>query len=125
MSLNFDPARQGLPDQGHHQGSILLSQGHRSGVFRTILRAIAYINLGPDGQGETSPSPRSLKEGELGEWILLDAVGSMCYGNVGNNLIRDFILQTPASCSNIALHNLFPGEIDLVVSILGIHLYDV
>ena len=24
--------------------------------------------------------------------------------------------QTPASCSNIALHNLYPGEIDLVVS---------
>lgn len=23
--------------------------------------------------------------------------------------------QTPASCSNIALHNLYPGEIDLVV----------
>lgn len=23
---------------------------------------------------------------------------------------------TPASCSNIALHNLYPGEIDLVVS---------
>ena len=26
-------------------------------------------------------------------------------------------LQTPATCSNIALHNLFPGEIDLVVSV--------
>lgn len=24
--------------------------------------------------------------------------------------------QTPASCSNIALHNLYPGEIDLVIS---------
>jgi hypothetical protein len=23
--------------------------------------------------------------------------------------------QTPASCSNIALHNLYPGEIDLLV----------
>lgn len=24
--------------------------------------------------------------------------------------------QTPASCSNIALHNIYPGEIDLVIS---------
>lgn len=24
--------------------------------------------------------------------------------------------QTPATCSNIALHNIYPGEIDLVLS---------
>ena len=32
-----------------------------------------------------------------------------------------FYLQTPASCSNIALHNLFSGEIDLVVGASGVH----
>jgi len=61
-----------------------------------IIKGRYYYPKGMDGQGETSPSPRSLKEGEIGEWILLDA--------------------TPASCSSIALHNLFPGEIDLVIS---------
>jgi len=40
--------------------------------------------------------PRSLSEGENEEWILLDA--------------------TPATCVNVALHNLYPGQIDLVIS---------
>ena len=71
-----------------------------------------------DGQGETSPSPRSLKEGEIGEWILLDAVGSVYHGYRDNDLTLNPDLQTPASCSSIALRNLFPGEIDLVVSVL-------
>ncbi|KAG9054148.1 hypothetical protein FS842_006080 [Serendipita sp. 407] len=55
-----------------------------------------YYPCEPDGMGETSESRRPLKEGEVGEWILLDA--------------------TPATCTNIALHNLFPGQIDLVLS---------
>ena len=38
-----------------------------------------------------------MKEGETGEWVLLDG--------------------TPASCANIALHNLYKGEIDLVVRV--------
>ncbi|OCH96186.1 sure-like protein, partial [Obba rivulosa] len=50
----------------------------------------------PDGFGETSEESRPLQEGELGEWILLDG--------------------TPATCANIALHNLYPGEIDLLIS---------
>ena len=25
--------------------------------------------------------------------------------------------QTPATCANVALHNLYPGQIDLVVSL--------
>ncbi|KAF8321285.1 sure-like protein [Clavulina sp. PMI_390] len=45
---------------------------------------------------ETSDVSRPLKEGELGEWILLDG--------------------TPATCANIGLHNLFPDQIDLVIS---------
>ncbi|KAF8642296.1 hypothetical protein AX16_009566 [Volvariella volvacea WC 439] len=50
-----------------------------------------------DGQQvETSDSPRPFKDGELAEWILLDG--------------------TPATCTNIGLHNLFPGQIDLVIS---------
>jgi len=61
-----------------------------------VVKGRYYYPKGEDGQGEISPSPRTLKEGEIGEWILLDA--------------------TPATCSNIALHNLFPDQIDLVIS---------
>ncbi|KZT52837.1 sure-like protein [Calocera cornea HHB12733] len=49
-----------------------------------------------DGMGEHSDASRPLKDGEVAEWILLEA--------------------TPATCANIALHNLYPGEIDLVIS---------
>ncbi|PCH33616.1 sure-like protein [Wolfiporia cocos MD-104 SS10] len=49
-----------------------------------------------DGLGETSEYPRSLQEGEVAEWILLDG--------------------TPATCANIALHNLYHGAIDLLIS---------
>ncbi|KAF8337397.1 sure-like protein [Cantharellus anzutake] len=52
--------------------------------------------LHSDARSEVSDASRPLKEGELGEWILLDA--------------------TPATCANIAIHNIFPGEIDLVIS---------
>ncbi|KAI0691999.1 sure-like protein [Cytidiella melzeri] len=55
-----------------------------------------YYPRDPDGAGEISESSRPLKEGELAEWILLDG--------------------TPATCANIALHNLYPGQIDLVIS---------
>ncbi|KAJ6575139.1 survival protein sure-like phosphatase/nucleotidase [Mycena capillaripes] len=50
----------------------------------------------PDGlTGETSETPRPLKDGEVAEWILLDG--------------------TPATCANVALHNIYHG-IDLVIS---------
>lgn len=68
-----------------------------------------------DGLGETSDSPRALKDGEVGEWILLDGVSP---GHPSNHQHRKNPLatkQTPATCSNIALHNLYPGEIDLLV----------
>ncbi|KAH7100252.1 sure-like protein [Auriculariales sp. MPI-PUGE-AT-0066] len=55
-----------------------------------------YYPKEPDGLGETSDTSRPLREGEVAEWILLDG--------------------TPATCSNIALHNFWPGEIDLVIS---------
>jgi len=61
-----------------------------------IIRGRFYYPRDPDGSGETSDFSRALKEGEIGEWILIDG--------------------TPASCANIALHNLYPGDIDLVVS---------
>ncbi|KAI0001999.1 sure-like protein [Russula vinacea] len=61
-----------------------------------IIHGRFYYPRDPDGLGETSDAPRALKDGEIGEWTLLDG--------------------TPASCSNIALHNLYPGEIDLLVS---------
>ncbi|PSS37717.1 hypothetical protein PHLCEN_2v410 [Hermanssonia centrifuga] len=55
-----------------------------------------YYPKDPDGKGEVSETSRHLKEGETTEWILLDG--------------------TPATCSNIAIHNLYPGEIDLLIS---------
>nr|ODN82625.1 5'/3'-nucleotidase SurE [Cryptococcus depauperatus CBS 7841] len=62
-----------------------------------IITTSYFYPLEPDGlKGDISVSPRPLKEGETMEWILLSG--------------------TPASCANIALHNLYPGEIDLVVS---------
>ncbi|KAF7347813.1 Sure-like protein [Mycena venus] len=57
---------------------------------------VSNINI-PDGlTGETSETSRPLKDGEVAEWILLDG--------------------TPATCANVALHNIYPGEIDLVIS---------
>jgi len=64
--------------------------------IRDVIKGQYYYPREPDGNGETSPTPRPLKEGEVGEWVLLDA--------------------TPASCANIAIHNLYPGEVDLLIS---------
>ncbi|KAL4080853.1 sure-like protein [Scleroderma citrinum] len=62
-----------------------------------VIRGKYFYPTEPDGvQGETSPIPRDLKDGEVAEWILLDG--------------------TPATCTNIGLHNLYPGQIDLVLS---------
>ncbi|KAH8084632.1 putative cytoplasm protein [Filobasidium floriforme] len=56
-----------------------------------------FYPRGPDGlEGEITSEKRPLKEGETMEWILLTG--------------------TPATCANIALHNIYPGEIDLVIS---------
>ncbi|KAJ7181682.1 survival protein sure-like phosphatase/nucleotidase [Mycena crocata] len=56
-----------------------------------------FYPTGPDGlAGETSSTSRPLKDGEAAEWILLDG--------------------TPATCANVGLHNIYPGEIDLVIS---------
>lgn len=64
--------------------------------IKDLITGRYYYPQEPDGFGETSETRRPLKEGEIGEWILLDA--------------------TPATCTNIALHNLYPGQIDLVIS---------
>ncbi|KAL4243544.1 putative tubulin-tyrosine ligase [Abortiporus biennis] len=61
-----------------------------------IIKGKYYYPKDPDGAGEVSVAPRPLKEGEIGEWVLLDA--------------------TPATCANIALHNLYHEEIDLLIS---------
>ncbi|CAL1695893.1 unnamed protein product [Somion occarium] len=53
-----------------------------------------YYPRGSDGLGETSEISRPLKDGETAEWVLLDG--------------------TPASCANIALHNIYPDQIDLI-----------
>ncbi|KAF5314055.1 hypothetical protein D9611_006835 [Ephemerocybe angulata] len=55
-----------------------------------------YFYPKEDGTGESSNKSRPLQLGELAEWILLDG--------------------TPATCANVALHNLYPGQIDLVIS---------
>ncbi|KAI9508756.1 sure-like protein [Russula earlei] len=64
--------------------------------IKDIIQGHFYYPRDPDGMGEISDTSRALKEGEIAEWILLNG--------------------TPATCSNISLHNLYPGEIDLVLS---------
>ncbi|KAF9481410.1 sure-like protein [Pholiota conissans] len=55
-----------------------------------------YFYPKEDGSGETTIRSRPLRDGELAEWILLDG--------------------TPATCANVALHNIYKDEIDLVIS---------
>ncbi|KAF9044713.1 sure-like protein, partial [Hymenopellis radicata] len=64
--------------------------------IKEVTKGVYYYPKDPDGYGETSPTSRPLKEGEVAEWILLDG--------------------TPATCSNVGLYNLYPGQIDLVAS---------
>lgn len=64
--------------------------------IQEITRGRYYYPKEPDGMGEVSSASRPLSEGEVAEWVLLDG--------------------TPATCTNIALHNLYPGTIDLVIS---------
>jgi len=61
-----------------------------------IVEGRYYYPRDPDGQGEVSSVSRPLKEGEIAEWILLDG--------------------TPATCANVALHNIYHGQIDLLIS---------
>ncbi|CAE6486189.1 unnamed protein product [Rhizoctonia solani] len=64
-------------------------------VIRDVIHG-QYFYPKEDGTGEKCDKPRPLEDGEVGEWVLLEG--------------------TPATCTNIALHTLYPGEIDLVVS---------
>ncbi|KAG2061862.1 sure-like protein [Suillus hirtellus] len=68
--------------------------------IQEITRGRYYYPKEPDGMGEVSSASRPLSEGEVAEWVLLDG--------------------TPATCTNIALHNLYPGTIDLVISGLNL-----
>jgi len=61
-----------------------------------IVKGRYYYPRDPDGKGEVSSVSRPLKEGEIAEWILLDG--------------------TPATCANVTLHNIYPGQIDLLIS---------
>ncbi|KAE8538367.1 5'/3'-nucleotidase SurE [Cryptococcus gattii VGV] len=66
-------------------------------AINDVITASYFYPQEPDGRtGEVSPHPRPLKQGESMEWVLLSG--------------------TPSSCANIALHNLYPGQIDLVIS---------
>ncbi|KAK0506101.1 survival protein sure-like phosphatase/nucleotidase [Armillaria luteobubalina] len=64
--------------------------------IKEVTKGTYFYPKAPDGTGEVAVSSRPLKDGEIAEWILLDG--------------------TPATCANVGLHNLFPGQIDLVVS---------
>lgn len=69
----------------------------KSYAISDIVTANYFYPLEPDGlKGEITQTRRPLKEGESMEWVLLSG--------------------TPATCANIALHNLYPGQIDLVIS---------
>ncbi|KAJ8702629.1 hypothetical protein PTI98_001330 [Pleurotus ostreatus] len=61
-----------------------------------ITKGRYYYPREPDGMGEISEISRPLKDGEVAEWILLDG--------------------TPATCANIAVHNIYPGHFNLVIS---------
>ncbi|WVQ72523.1 5'/3'-nucleotidase SurE [Cryptococcus sp. DSM 104548] len=62
-----------------------------------VIAASYFYPLEPDGlKGDITTERRPLKEGETMEWVLLSG--------------------TPATCANVGLHNIYPGEIDLVVS---------
>ncbi|KAG9125820.1 hypothetical protein FRC07_006048 [Ceratobasidium sp. 392] len=64
-------------------------------VIRDVIHG-QYFYPKEDGTGEKCDVSRPIQDGEVGEWILLEG--------------------TPATCTNIALHNLYPSEIDLVIS---------
>ncbi|THH09195.1 hypothetical protein EW145_g2199 [Phellinidium pouzarii] len=64
--------------------------------IKEITKGRYYYPRDPDGTGEASILSRPLKDGEFAEWILLDG--------------------TPATCANVALHNLYKDAIDLVIS---------
>ncbi|KIK71010.1 hypothetical protein GYMLUDRAFT_254301 [Collybiopsis luxurians FD-317 M1] len=64
--------------------------------IKEITKGSYFYPKNPNGQGEISLVSRPLRENEVAEWILLDA--------------------TPATCANIGLHNIYPNEIDLVIS---------
>ncbi|KAK0456471.1 survival protein sure-like phosphatase/nucleotidase [Armillaria borealis] len=64
--------------------------------IKEVTKGTYFYPKSPDGTGEVAVTSRPLKDGEIAEWILLDG--------------------TPATCANVGLHNLFPGQIDLVVS---------
>ncbi|GAA5876338.1 hypothetical protein JCM3774_003727 [Rhodotorula dairenensis] len=81
---------------------VVVPASQRSWVGKSYLIAekvtgAYYYPGGDDGtEGETRELPRKTKDGEM-EWVLLDG--------------------TPATCSSIALHNLFPANsFDLVIS---------
>ncbi|KIS01096.1 5'/3'-nucleotidase SurE [Cryptococcus deuterogattii 2001/935-1] len=69
----------------------------KSYAISDVVTASYFYPLEPDGlKGDITQTRRPLKKGESMEWVLISG--------------------TPATCANIALHNIYPGEIDLVIS---------
>ncbi|CAK9785460.1 unnamed protein product [Cutaneotrichosporon oleaginosum] len=97
----FQFAKQLINDLGW-EVRVVIPDGQRSWVgkgfaINQIITAAFFYPLEPDGrQGEVTTARRPLKEGETMEWVLLNG--------------------TPATCSNIGLHNLYPGEVDMLIS---------
>jgi tubulin--tyrosine ligase len=88
----------------------------------------SYFYPREDGQGDISAVSRPLKDDELVREALVSLVGHlislfrlngylwMGYGSWPTpSSCHLMIQQTPATCVNVALHNLFSGQIDLVV----------
>ena len=76
--FNYSPPRQERPISSRK------SSADVSTILEILVRSTTYAECGikrfncniepSDGLGEFSDSPRALKEGEIGEWILLDGV---------------------------------------------------
>jgi hypothetical protein len=90
----------------------------------------SYFYAREDGQGEISAISRPLKDGELVRKVLLSLLGYLMFLSRLNGYLwmgygswfafschgcHLMFKQTPATCVNVALHNLFSGQIDLVV----------
>jgi tubulin--tyrosine ligase len=107
---------------------VVVPASQRSWVGKSYLIAekvtgAYYYPRGEDGtEGETRELPRPIGEGEM-EWVLLDGTpgeyppfGSLSERAFGRLISARSLVET-ATCSSIALHNLFPANsFDLVIS---------
>lgn len=101
---------------------VVVPSSQRSWVSKSYLIAqettgTYYYPKGPDGtEGEKTDLPRPLKEGEHVEWILLNGTPGESLPVLPSSLPCADSGVT-ATCSNIALHSLYPpGSFDMVIA---------